>query len=63
MSPITEKTHAPTLAPAAQVGEKDVAAVIDADEFQRASEDPRVRAFVEAAEGYVDEVEREGRNR
>lgn len=40
----------------------DVVAAIDAEEFEAAQRDPRVRAFLKRADDYLDELEREGRN-
>jgi hypothetical protein len=40
-----------------------VAAVIDAEELSEAQRDPRVAAFLEEADAYLAELERQGRNR
>jgi hypothetical protein len=37
-------------------------ATIDAAEFDAAQRDPRVRAFLEEADAYLAELERQGRN-
>lgn len=42
--------------------DEDVVAIIDADEFENAQRDPRVRAFLERADAYLAKLEREGRN-
>jgi hypothetical protein len=42
---------------------EEVVAVIDAAEFQAAKQDPRVRSFVEEADVYLVELEKQDRNR
>jgi hypothetical protein len=42
---------------------EDIVAVIDAAEFEEAQRDPRVRTFLEEADEYLADLERQGRNR
>jgi hypothetical protein len=44
------------------LSDESVAAVVDADEFERAKRDPRVRAFLEEADAHLAQLEREGRS-
>ncbi len=49
-----------TLGPAAQQGPLTV--LVDVDEFEEASLDPRVQRFNREATEYLERLEREGRN-
>jgi hypothetical protein len=42
---------------------EDLVAVIDTAEFEEAQRDPRVRVFLEEADEYLADLERQGRNR
>jgi hypothetical protein len=42
---------------------EEVVAVIDAAEFEAASQDPRVRSFLAEADAYLVELEQQARNR
>jgi hypothetical protein len=42
---------------------EEIAAVIDAAEFETARQDPRVRSFLTEADAYLVELEQQGRNR
>jgi hypothetical protein len=42
---------------------EEIVAVIDAAEFETARQDPRVRSFLNEADAYLVELERQGRNR
>lgn len=42
---------------------EEVVAVIDAAEFEEAQRDPRVCTFLEEADEYLADLERQGRNR
>jgi hypothetical protein len=42
---------------------EEIVAVIDAAEFETASQDPRVRSFLEEADAYLAELEQQNRNR
>jgi hypothetical protein len=41
---------------------EEIVAVVDAQEFDEARRDPRVRAFVAEADAYLADVERHARN-
>ncbi len=41
---------------------EEIVAVVDAEEFDEARRDPRVRAFVAEADAYLADVERHARN-
>jgi hypothetical protein len=42
---------------------EEIVAVIDAAEFETARQDPRVRSFLNEADAYLVELERQGSNR
>jgi len=42
--------------------EESVVAVIDAAEFKTAQKDPRVRSFLNEADAYLTDLEKQGRN-
>jgi hypothetical protein len=42
---------------------EEIVAAIDTAEFEAAKQDPRVRAFLDEADAYLVELEKQGRNR